>query len=245
MQPFLGRLRGLALRLSPSGYAAKLQLSLDKAGNPRGWTPDRIFAYKGLALIGVGALGAMLGARSAATLVVYALVAAGGGFWLPDVLVYNLGLKRQEKIQRTLPDALDMLTVSVEAGLGFDAALAQVARNTQGPIAGEFFRVLQEMQIGKSRTAALRGLGERTTVADLRTFAAAIVQADSLGIPIANVLRAQAAEMRLKRHQRAEEQAQKVTVKMMFPLVLCILPALFVVVIGPGAINIIHTFSHR
>jgi len=245
LQPLFGRLRGLAVRLSPSGYTGRLQTLLDKAGNPRGWTVDRVFAYKGLALIGLGGLGALFGARSAGTLFVYGLVGAAAGFWLPDLLVYNMGIKRQEKIQKTLPDALDMLTVSVEAGLGFDAALAQVARNTEGPIAGEFFRVLQEMQIGKSRTAALRGLGERTTVADLRTFASAIVQADSLGIPIANVLRAQAKEMRLKRHQRAEEQAQKVTVKMMFPLVMCILPSLFVVIIGPGAITLIHTFSHR
>ena len=138
-----------------------------------------------------------------------------------------------------------MLTVSVEAGLGFDAALAQVARNTEGPIAAEFVRVLQEMQIGKSRTDALRGLGERTTVMDMRGFASDVVQADTLGIPIANVLREQAREMRIKRHQRAEEKAQKVTVKIMFPVVLCILPSLFVIVIGPGAIGIAHVFMHK
>jgi tight adherence protein C len=175
----------------------------------------------------------------------FGLLGALAGFFVPDVLVYNTGIKRQERIQKSLPDALDMLTVSVEAGLGFDAALAQVARNTEGPIAGEFLRVLQEMQIGKSRTEALRGLGERTTVMDMRTFTSSIVQADTLGIPIANVLREQAKEMRLKRHQRAEEQAQKVTVKIMFPVVLFILPALFVIVIGPGAISIVHLFSSR
>ena len=246
LRPFHGGLRTVGVRLSPGGSAGRLQALLDKAGNPAGWTPDRIFAYKGLGLIAVGGLGALFGLRhGAAAFVIFGLLGSAAGFMVPDLLVYNSGLKRQETIQRTLPDALDMLTVSVEAGLGFDAALAQVARNTQGPIAGEFFRVLQEMQIGKSRSDALRGLGERTTVADLRQFTSAIVQADSLGIPVANVLREQAKEMRLKRHQRAEEKAQKVTVKIMFPLVLCILPSLFVVVIGPGVINIIHAFSHR
>jgi tight adherence protein C len=206
---------------------------------------DQVLAYKGVALLGGGFVGALAGSHAPARLVLFAIVGAAAGFWLPDLLIYNAGIKRQERIQKALPDSLDLLTISVEAGLGFDAALAQVARNTDGPIAGEFVRVLQEMQIGKSRQEALRGLGERTTVSDMRTFASAIVQADGLGIPVANVLREQANEMRLKRSQRAEEQAQKVTVKIMVPLVLCILPSLFVVVIGPGAISIVHAFSHH
>lgn len=229
-------------RLAPDGYRARVQLLLDKAGNADGWSLERVFAYKALAMAGLGLVGALLGVHSPAKLLLFALLGALTGFFLPDVLVYNKGVKRQEQIQKALPDALDMLTVSVEAGLGFDAALAQVARNTEGPIAGEFARVLQEMQIGKSRTDALRGLGERTTVMDMRTFASAIVQADSLGIPIAGVLREQAKEMRIKRHQRAEEKAQKVTVKIMFPVVLCILPSLFIIVIGPGVINLMHLF---
>lgn len=232
-------------RLAPTGYRSKIQLLLDKAGNPVGWGLQRLFACKVLAMFGLALLGGLIGIHSPAKFLTFALFGGLAGFFLPDLLVYNTGVKRQEQIQKALPDSLDMLTVSVEAGLGFDAAVAQVARNTEGPIAGEFFRVLQEMQIGKSRTDAIRGLGERTTVMDMRTFASAVVQADTLGIPIANVLREQAKEMRLKRHQRAEEQAQKVTVKIMFPVVLCILPALFVIVIGPGAINIIHAFSHR
>jgi tight adherence protein C len=232
-------------RLAPSGYRASIQLLLDKAGNPRDWSLQRLFAVKLLASFGLALLGGLVGAHSPAKLLSFFVLGALVGFFVPDLLVYNNGIKRQERIQKTLPDALDMLTVSVEAGLGFDAALAQVARNTEGPISGEFFRVLKEMQIGRSRTNALRGLGERTTVMDMRTFASAIVQADVLGIPIAHVLREQAKEMRLKRHQRAEEQAQKVTVKIMFPVVLCILPALFVIVIGPGVINIAHAFSHQ
>ena len=152
---------------------------------------------------------------------------------------------RQERIQRELPDALDLLSISVEAGLGFDAALSQVARNTTGPLAEEFFRVLQEMQIGTGRPEAMRALGERTTVSELRGFVTAMVQADAFGVPVANVLRVQAGEMRIKRSQRAEEKAQKVPVKILFPLIFCILPALFIVVIGPAAITIVRNVLHH
>ena len=241
----MAALRRLAQRLSTERYSARLQLLMDKAGNSESWTADRVYAYKGFGLFACGVLGFLFGLRSGAAAIVFGALGAAVGFWLPDLLVYNAGLKRQEQIEKTLPDTLDMLTISVEAGLGFDAALAQVARNTDGPVAGEFVRVLQEMQIGKSRRDALRGLGERTTVPDLRIFSSAVVQADALGIPIAGVLREQAREMRVKRHQRAEEKAQKVSVKIMVPLVLCILPSLFVVVIGPGAISIVRLFTHK
>jgi tight adherence protein C len=146
-------------------------------------------------------------------------------------------------MQRALPDALDLLSISVEAGLGFDAALSQVARNTEGPLAQELARVLQEMQIGLGRSAALRALGERSTLPDLRSFTSAMVQADSFGIPVGQVLRVQSAEIRLKRRQRAEEQAQKVPVKIMIPLVLFILPCLFIAVIGPAIIRMMSTFG--
>jgi tight adherence protein C len=165
-------------------------------------------------------------------------VAGLAGFFLPDVLLYNTGTKRQENVQRALPDALDMMTVCVEAGLGFDASLAQVARNTTGPLAAECARVLQEMQFGKSRIQALRSMAERTTVAELRMLVSALVQASELGIPVATVLREQALEMRVRRRQRAEESAQKVTVKILVPLIFCLFPALMIIVIGPGALSI-------
>ncbi|MFC9695094.1 type II secretion system F family protein [Kribbella sp. NPDC056951] len=237
-----GWLRALALRLSPSGIGTTLQRRLDLAGNPSGWTPDRILAAKGLGLFVLGGLGALYGVRAIGLLVVGVGVGAAAGFFLPDILLYNAGTKRQQKIQRALPDALDMLTVCVEAGLGFDAALAQVARNTKGPLAAEFSRVLQEMQIGKSRSQALRASTERTTVPELRSFVSALVQAGELGITIADVLREQAKEMRLRRRQRAEEKAQKVPVKILFPLVFCLFPSMFVVIIGPGALSIVQLF---
>lgn len=238
-------LRSLALRLSPSGITAKFQRRLDLAGNPGRWTPDRILAVKGLGLIVLAMLGALLGLRNPVLLVLYVAIGGAIGFFLPDILLYNSGQKRQARIQVTLPDALDMLTVCVEAGLGFDAALAQVARNTDGPLAAEFARALQEMQIGKSRSQALRALADRTTVPEARAFVSALVQAGDLGIPVAGVLREQAKEMRVRRRQRAEGKAQQVPVKITFPLILCIFPALLVIVVGPGVINIAHSLFGR
>jgi tight adherence protein C len=231
-----GWLRWLALRLSPSGISAKLRRRLDLAGNPGRWTPDRILAVKGLGLVILGALGVLFGLPSFGLVILCAVVLGAIGFYLPDVLLYNTGQKRQEKIASALPDALDMLTVCVEAGLGFDAAVAQVARNTQGPLAAEFARALQEMQIGAARTQVLRAIVARTSVTELRVFVSALVQSSELGVPVAQVLREQSKEMRVRRRQRAEERAQKVPVKILFPLIFCLFPALFVVILGPGVI---------
>ena len=233
----------LGRRLTPAGAQAGLQHRLDIAGNPTGWTPERIMATKGTGLL----VGLVLGVLMMLRLgflpgILWAAGLGAIGFWIADVLLYNGGLKRQQALQRATPDALDMLTVCVEAGLGFDAALSQVSRNTTGPIAGEFARILQEMQIGKSRIEAFRALAARTTVPELNTLVSALVQADNLGIPVANVLRGQAHEMRLKRRQRAEEQAQKIPVKILFPLIFCVFPALFVIILGPAGIQIARTF---
>jgi len=240
-----GWLRGLVLRLSPSGVVATLQRRLDLAGNPSPWTPERILAAKGAALFVLGGLGVLLGFHAFGTVVLYGSIGAVVGFFLPDVLLVNAGQKRQDGIRRALPDALDMLTVCVEAGLGFDAAIAQVARNTTGPFAAECARVLQEMQIGKSRVQALRALSDRTTIGELRSFVSALVQASELGVPVARVLREQAKEMRLRRRQRAEEKAQKVPVKILFPLLFCVFPAMFVVIIGPAALSIMQALSGK
>jgi tight adherence protein C len=238
-------LRALSLRMSPAGFAVKLQYRLDVAGNPDGWNPDRILGVKGLGLVVLAAIGMLMGASSPLRLVVFGAVGGGAGFFLPDLLLYNAGQKRQARLRAGLPDAMDMLTVCVEAGLGFDAALAQVARAGSGPLAAELARVLQEMQIGKSRTEALRSMGGRTTVPELRAFASALVQAGELGISVASVLREQSKEMRLRRRQWAEELAQKVPVKILFPLLFCLFPALFVVILGPAAITISHVFFHH
>jgi tight adherence protein C len=246
--PAFGRLSRFGRTLSPSGQAERIRRRLDLAGNPPRWDVDRVYAFKTLGLIAaflLGVLGCIAFGTSTLVAIGVTIILSVLGFYLPDIVLLQISQTRQERMQRELPDALDLLSISVEAGLGFDAALSQVARNTTGPLAEEFFRVLQEMQIGTGRTAAMRALGERTTVPELRGFVTAMVQADAFGVPIANVLRVQAGEMRVKRSQRVEEKAQKVPVKILFPLIFCILPALFIVVIGPAAITIIHNVLHR
>ena len=252
--PFVDRVLGpgkdrfvqLGRRISPTGQTQKIRYRLDLAGNPAGWDVDRILGLKALlAIIGAAAglfIPPLLGLgvlRTLAAAVVLLLL----GWFAPSLWLYQVAYNRTQQIQRDLPDALDLLTISVEAGLAFDAAVAQVARNTEGPLAQELFRVLQEMQIGTGRTNALRGLAERTDLPELRSFVGAMVQADAFGIPISNVLRLQAVEMRVKRSQRAEEAAQKVPVKILFPLIFCILPSLFVVIIGPAVVQILRTFQ--
>ena len=242
--PALMRLSNAGRRISPAGTADRLQRRLDLAGNPSGWDVERVLGAKGFGLLAAGVVGFWLGhSEGLLPAALWTASAGAAGFYLPDVVVYNAGTKRQAVILNTLADALDLLTISVEAGLGFDAAIAQVARNTEGPLAGEFFRLLQEVQIGKTRADAFRAMSDRTEVQELKGFSSSIIQADTLGIPIANVLREQAKEMRLKRMQRAEERAMKVPVKILFPTVLFILPALFVVIIGPGAIAILKLFG--
>jgi tight adherence protein C len=243
--PLGNRIAQLGRVATPRAALEGLRRRLDYAGNPPNWTVDRVYGVKGLGLITAGVLGVVLGfaiGRLPGALI-GGLLGVGLGFFVPDVVLLDLSTRRQEKIRHTLPDILDTLTVSVEAGLGFDAALAQVTRYGRGPLAGEFARVLQEMQIGRSRVDALRALGQRTNVIELRSFCSIVVQATELGVPIANVLREQSKEMRIRRRQHAEERAQKVPVKILFPLIFCLFPAVFIVVLGPGMITIFDLFS--
>jgi Flp pilus assembly protein TadC len=240
----LSRFEAFATRLTPTGSARKLQHKLDLAGNPRSWGAERVLAYKGIGLTIGLVLGILLGAPHGIMVVLFPIVGAIVGFFLPDLWIKNLGEHRQQDLVLGLPDAIDMMTVCVEAGLGFDAALSRVALNLQGPIASEFARVLQEMQFGKSRTEALRALVDRTDVAEIRTFVSSLIQSTELGISVGDVLREQSKEMRVRRRQRAEEKAQKLPVKLLFPLLFCMLPAMFVVVLGPAAISIVHTLGN-
>ena len=244
--PLGERMVGLGRRLVRADTAERLRHKLDVAGNPPSWTVERIIGLKALAggLLGVLSFLYMLGRASPLTTVL--LVTAGGcvaGFMLPNLLLNNAGQKREKLMQNALPDAIDLLTISVEAGLGFDSAVSRVAKNTEGPLAQEFSRLLQEMQLGVGRMEAMRAMGERTTLTDLKSFCLAMVQADQLGIPIGRVLRIQSKEMRTKRRQRAEEKAQKVPVKILFPLIFFILPCIFIVILGPVIIQMMDFFG--
>ena len=246
--PAMVRFTEIGRRFAPGDQVVRIRHRLELAGSPAGWDVDRVIAFKMLAAIAGLVLGIALPVAFGAgflPVLGFAVVLSVTGFYAPNLTLYQMAYNRTEQMRRELPDALDLLTISVEAGLAFDAGLSQVARNTTGPLAEEFFRVLQEMQIGLSRSDALRALGDRTDLPELRGFVTAMVQADAFGIPIASVLRVQAREMRIKRSQRAEELAQKVPVKILFPLIFCILPSLFVVILGPAAITIFHSFSGR
>ncbi|WP_447925465.1 type II secretion system F family protein [Georgenia muralis] len=164
-------------------------------------------------------------------------------YFLPELLLYSRGIERREQITLELADTLDQMTIAVEAGLGFDSAMARAGQNGSGPLAEELVRTLQDIQMGQSRRLAFEALGKRTDVVDLRRFIRAVIQADSYGIAIADVLRTQASEMRMKRRQRAEEKAMQVPVKVIFPLLLCILPVLFIVLMGPAVMDIMAAFS--
>jgi tight adherence protein C len=234
----------LARRLSPIGAYERIELELVHAGNPPNWDAERIFAFKLVLPVVVGGGAFLLSLTLDAIFLLKAaivVVFAAASWYAPEWVVRSRARERQHEIQLALADALDLMSITVEAGLAFDAALSRVARNVKGPLGQELYRVVQEIQLGKSRGDALRDLADRTSVEDLRSFIGAMVQADAFGVPIAKVLKIQAREVRIRRRQRAEETAQKLPVKIVFPVVLTIFPALFVVLLGPAAIQIYET----
>jgi len=226
-------------RITPVGWIESLERRIRLAGSPDAWPVERALALK-MVLGIVGALGTWAWKGNSFGLSDLGLSALGGlgGYVLVDLILYSRGKERQKKILKALPDTLDQLTISVEAGLGFDAALMRVASTGTGPLAEELSRVLAEIKVGVQRTEALRHLIERTDVYELRHFVLALQQAEQFGLPVARVLRIQSGDLRIKRRQRAEEEAMKIPVKIVFPLVFCIFPALFVVLLGPAMIRV-------
>ncbi len=237
--PALKRLTRRIRRVTPAGWVESIERDVTLAGLERSWPVEKVLAANVLTAAGGAALAVwqLSGGISVITLASAAL-AAGVGALLPSVMLSSRARVRQEALERELPDALDQITMGVEAGLGFEGALLRVAEGGRGPLAEELTRLLKEMHIGVTRSTALRNLTERTDVADLDGFVIAVTQAEQYGLPIAQVLRVQAAELRVKRRQRAEEKAMKLPLKLVFPLGLCIFPALFIVLVGPGAIRI-------
>ena len=244
--PLLARTQGLGRRMTPADANDRIREKLEQAGNPDGWTIERVMAGKvvgfALGLVASLVFSLLLDFSFVLSLVVVMGMSLAG-YMGPNLYLYQKAHDRAELLQRALPDAIDLLTISVESGLGFDAAVAQVARNTEGPLSEEFARMLQEMQIGRGRSEALRSMGDRCHVPDVRSFVSAMTQADAFGIPVGQVLRVQSSEIRVKRRQWAEEAAQKVPVKILVPLIFCILPCLFIAVIGPAGIAIKNSFS--
>ena len=236
VQPLVGLLARPVRRVSPAGMVAAVERRIELAGVS--WTLERVLVLK--AGLGGGLLfgGLAMAARSgSSTSFLGALCAGAVGYVGPDTVLTRMARARQLLIANQLPDTLDQLTICVGSGLGFDAALARISRSGQGPLSQEITLLLQELRVGVPRREALANLLNRTDVPELRQFVHAVIQADSYGVPISRVLRSQAAEQREKRRFRAEERAMKLPVKVIFPLVFCILPVVFIVVIGPAYIK--------
>jgi tight adherence protein C len=243
--PIAGKMISSIIRRTPLDLYGRTNRLIVLAGSPPGLKADRVVAFKVVfavvGLVGGMAVGSVLplpGSLRLMAIVLFALM----GYTIPSAAVAGRASKRQKEIRKGLSDTMDLLTISVEAGLGFDAALAQVVKNVPGPLSQEIARTLQEMQIGVPRMEALRHLSDRTDVEELDGFVLSMIQADKYGVGVANVLRGQSKELRQKRRQRAEETAQKVPLKLLFPTIFLILPSLFIVILGPGAIKVWEAF---
>jgi len=227
---------------------AKGQLArlLAQAGRPVAWPLARVLEAKMLlALVGV-VVGILFAAQAGSKGPLFAVVGAGVAvimYFVPELRLYSLGLERRQKILVELADTLDQMSIAVDAGLGFDAAMARVAQNGRGVLAQELIRTLQDIQVGKSHRDAYEDLIDRTHVADLKLFIRSVIQAEQYGLALSTVLNTQAAEMRMKRRQRAEKKAMQIPIKVIFPLMLFVMPVLFIMVLGPAAITIVAQFS--
>jgi len=246
--PFVGRIGRFARRFTPLDTRERIARKLTLAGAPSGWDAERVAALKVIGIV-AGFIGGivMVSIAGLSGVISFVLIGVltGVGYYAPDTILDRKVQERQREIRNALPDILDLLTISVEAGLSLNAALAKVVENVPGVLSSEVARMLQEIQLGSSRSDAFRHLGERTDVEELNAFVLAMIQADIFGVSISNVLRGQAKELRTKRRQRAEREAQQTPVKIVFPLILCVLPSLFIVVIGPGAIRIFQNLLHH
>ncbi|MDI3340169.1 MAG: type II secretion system F family protein [Sphaerobacter sp.] len=237
LTPLLRRLAGAVARFSPQHNTQRLRQMLTEAGNPAGLGPVEFTGLRvllGGTFAGMFFLLFLLSGRGLTALVLFPLVTGMIGYLLPGIWLGSRIRRRKAEITRALPDAIDLLTISVEAGLGFDHALQRVVEKWDNELTREFGRMLSEIRMGHSRREAMRAMAQRVNVDDLNVFVSAVVQADQLGVSISQVLRVQSKQMRQRRRQRAEEQAHKAPVKMIFPMVFLIFPALYIVLLGPA-----------
>jgi len=250
--PNLRRLGQFAARFSPQSSLESVQHQLDLAGNPRGLDPTTFWAARIIATVGLGGLILVVTFLAPAdsflslhTGTAKALgMALGGallGFFLPVMLLQSRIKRRQDIVLKAMPDALDLLTVCVEAGLGFDQAMAKVSEKWTNELSLAFERVIQEVRLGKLRREALRDMADRMDLPDMTSFVAAIIQADQLGVSMGKVLRIQSDQMRMKRRQRAEKKAHEAPVKMLIPMAFLIFPAIYIVLLGPAALILMNS----
>ncbi len=229
-------------KLSPAKSRAAAELQLELAGRPNNWGAREFFGLRIFVALVLGVLIFLLATLSSPALaILYGAVAALVGYFMPILWLRSKIRQRQSEIVKTLPDALDLLTITVEAGLGFDGAIQKVGDKWDNQLSKGFAKVVQEMRLGVPRRVALKNMDESMGVPDVTTFVAAIIQAEQLGVSIAKILRVQSEQMRIRRRQRAEELANQAPIKMLFPMVFLIFPALFIILLGPAALIIMET----
>ena len=243
LDPFVGKVARLVLRVNPRLTAESVSAKLMAAGMRR-TSPTTIIGAKGILLVGGGIFGLVAGSASAPKYtLLLGLAFAGLGWMAPGVYLNGRVRRRQADVAAELPDALDLLSVSVEAGLGFDGAVQKLTEHMEGPLIEEFELALGEIRIGESRQEALKKMSERSASPEMASFVRAIIQADQLGISLGRILKVQAGDTRLKRQLLAEEKAMKAPIKMLFPTVAFIFPAMFLVVLGPAFLNLSKFFQ--
>jgi tight adherence protein C len=244
LAPAASWLAGIALRLNPRATVENVNLKLMSAGLSRSITPTTFLALKVAFAMGGLVFGLVFGAFASGFmgLFLFGFACAAGGFILPGLLVSMRTRRRRDHLRNELPDALDLLAVSVEAGLGFDGAISKLTEYMDGPLIEEFGLTLNEIRIGEGRHEALKKFSERAGTSEVATFARAIIQADQLGISLGRILRVQAQDTRLRRQAAAEEKAMKAPIKMLFPTVAFIFPAMFLVILGPAFLQISKIF---
>jgi tight adherence protein C len=241
--PIMQQVAKLTTSFTPQQALERTQRMLNLAGNPSGLTPSVMWTMRFISLIGLSGLMLLMFARRSPTMLL--LGGVGGavvGFMLPQMWLSSRVTRRQQAVIRALPDALDLMSIAVEAGLGFDQAMTQVSTKWDNELSLAFGRVIREIQLGKTRREALRAMADSIDVPDVTSFTAAIIQADQLGVSIARVLKIQADQMRIKRRQRAQEKAQQAPIKMMIPLVTLIFPSIWLVILGPAAVQLFKQF---
>jgi tight adherence protein C len=244
LTPMGDRLAGWTLKLHPKTSIDGVGTRLLAAGLGRTISPTTFLAFKSALALGGALLGAIFGGAliGPGGVLLFAIALGGLGFLVPDFAVSGRARSRKDRIRAELPDALDLMAVSVEAGMGFDGAISKLTEHMEGPLADEFSLTLGEIRIGESRQDALKKLSDRTSTPELSSFVRSIIQADQLGISLGRILRVQATDSRLKRQAAAEEKAMKAPIKMLFPTVLFIFPAMFLVILGPAFLNLSKIF---
>lgn len=241
--PSIHRLERAVKRITPADVGRRLEHKLVLAGSPAGWTASKVAASKVVTAVGGGIIGLMFASRAGvgATSLVIVVMFTWMGAIVPNLILMGRATKRQTEIKRALPDTMDLLSITVEAGLGLEAAISVVSANVEGPLTQELNRLLHEIRLGVSKVDAFRNLADRTDVDEIQSFLMSMIQAETFGVSITKVLRAQAIELRAKRRQAAERKAQQLGVKMIFPLIFCILPSIFVVTLGPAVLTLMNT----